>query len=108
MYKQHQFFKAADDRRGQASFCPNCGQAVAATDEFCPNCGFKLHATTDQPSPSVKHRAVNNKFDAQGSTTTPTPYANLGLGSDCRYRCHSDWRLSVWTELLSAAQSARP
>ncbi|KLD60063.1 hypothetical protein WP50_13305, partial [Lactiplantibacillus plantarum] len=53
MYKQHQFFKAADDRRGQASFCPNCGQAVAATDEFCPNCGFKLHATTDQPSPSV-------------------------------------------------------
>ncbi len=52
-----------------ASYCPNCGSRVKASDDFCPKCGHSLKGsrkrTADAPPPYRRQAPRNQAAPAQ-------------------------------------------
>ncbi|MFD1421700.1 zinc ribbon domain-containing protein [Lactiplantibacillus songbeiensis] len=68
MHFQQKLYRAADDQGGERRFCPNCGQAVTASDEFCGNCGYNLL----QAAASQETTATSTSSSQSQSTATTT------------------------------------
>lgn len=64
-----------------ASFCRNCGQALAAGDAFCPKCGTPrgVAGATPQPAAAPVNAAVAQPVKAKKKKTLATIVAVLAL-----------------------------
>lgn len=83
-HTQQRFYRAADDQAGgAATFCPNCGAKVTASDEFCGSCGFNLaqynadpeHATTTTSTTTFDQATTTTRQAAHQGSTKAKPAA---------------------------------